>query len=138
MLKALNTDQAHFIALLAQTARMQRDKVLCNVAEDDLAEVKAARGEHNPTAELGFVPLPPKAAQITALRDAIAGLSSAERSELYALTRLGQGDLAVQHWHRGVTEAATLGDEIVMAYLIEDPDLHYHLTKGLYEAKLAS
>jgi hypothetical protein len=31
-----------------------------------------------------------------------------------------------------------LGDETVTAAIIEDPDLHDHLTKGLYEAKLSS
>jgi len=54
MLKALNPDQAHFVALLAKTARTQRDLFLGNIREGDLAESKAARGEHNPTAELGF------------------------------------------------------------------------------------
>ena len=32
MLRALNKDQAHFIALLAKVARMQRDKLLGNPA----------------------------------------------------------------------------------------------------------
>ena len=53
MLKELNVDQARFIALLANTAREQRDALLGNVAEDDLGGVTPARGQHNPTAELG-------------------------------------------------------------------------------------
>lgn len=138
MLKALNPDQAHFVALLAKAARMQRDEFLGNVHEDDLVELKAARGEHNPTAALGFAPVPAEASQITALRDAIAGLSSDGRSELYTLMRVGQGELAAKKWHRGITEAALLGDETITASLIEDADLHDHLVKGLYEAKLAS
>jgi len=137
MLKALNPDQAQFVALLAKAARMQRDEFLGNVREDDLAEARAARGEHNPTAALGFAPVPAEASQITALRDAIAGLSSAGRSELYTLMRVGQGELAAKKWHRGITEAALLGDETITASLIEDADLHDHLVKGLYEAKLA-
>ena len=51
MLKDLNADQAHFIALLARTARTQRDALLGNVAEEDLDGVTPGRGEHNPTAE---------------------------------------------------------------------------------------
>ena len=47
MLKELNVDQVRFVALLAKAARAQRDDLLGNVAEDDLADVKAARGEHN-------------------------------------------------------------------------------------------
>jgi len=138
MLKALNPDQAHFVALLAKTARTQRDLFLGNIREGDLAESKAARGEHNPTAELGFAPVPAEASQITALRDAITGLSPAERSELYILMRIGQGDLGAKKWHRGIAEAELLGDDTVTASLVEDADLHDHLVKGLYEAKLAS
>ena len=36
MLKDLKVDQARFIALLAKTARTQRDAVLGHVAEEDL------------------------------------------------------------------------------------------------------
>ena len=138
MLNALTPQQVHFVALLAKAARMQRDALLGNIAENDLVESKAARGEHNPTAALGFEPVHPEASQITALRDAIAGLSSVARSELHVLMRVGQGDLAVQNWDRGIAEAATLGDETVMGCLIEDSDLHDHLTKGLYEARPGS
>jgi hypothetical protein len=138
MLKTLNPDQVHFMALLAKAARMQRDELLGGVAEDDLAEPKAARGEHNPTAALGFAPLRPESSQLTALREAVATLSLEGRSELYTLMRIGQGDLAAPKWHRGITDAALLGDEAVVGLLIEDPDLHDHLVKGLYQAKLAS
>jgi len=137
MLKAVNADQAHFVALLAKAARIQRDAFLGNVHEDDLVDLKAARGEHNPTAALGFAPVPTEASPITALRGAVAGLSPAGRAELYTLMRIGQGELAVQKWHRGIAEASLLGDDSVTASLVEDPDLHDHLVKGLYEAKLA-
>jgi len=138
MLKELNRDQVQFVALLAKAARTQRDAFIASVPEDDLGEMKSARGEHNPTAALGFTAFPVDGSQVTALREAIDTLSSAGRSELYALMRIGQSELAAQKWHRGLVEAATLGDETVTAALIEDPDLHDHLMKGLYETKLAS
>jgi hypothetical protein len=138
MLKELNADQAQFVAILAKTARVQRDQLLGNVAEDDLGGVEPGRGEHNPTAALGFEPLSPEAPQTSALREAIAMLSPAARSELYALMRIGQGHLAARQWHRGLTEATQLGADTVTAAIIEDPDLHDHITKGLYEAKLSS
>jgi hypothetical protein len=138
MLKTLNSDQVHFIALLAQTARAQRDELLGNVAERDLSESKAARGEHNPTAELGFEHAAVEPSPIAMLRDAIATLSPAGRAELFALMRLGQGDLAAPKWHHGIADAATLGDETITSLLSEDVDLHDHLLKGLYEVKLAS
>ena len=139
MLKDLTVDQVHFVALLANAARVQRDALLGNVAEDDLAkELKPARGEHSPTAALGFDPLPSSASQMAALREAIATLSPMARSELYTLVRIGQGDLAAKKWHRGLSEASLLGDETIAAAIVEDGDLHDHLMKALYEAELAS
>jgi len=134
MLRALNTDQVHFIALLAQVARIQRDKLLGNVAEEDMGGTRPSRGEHNPTASLGFEPLPPDCEQLTALREAISTLTPAGRAELYALMRVGQGDLAAQDWQRGLAEAELLGEPAVAA-LLDDPDLHDHLVKGLYETE---
>jgi hypothetical protein len=137
MLKDLNVDQARFIAILARTARTQRDEFLGNVAEEDLEDVAPARGEHNPTAALGFEPLPGEAPQTAALREAISALSEAARGELYTLMRIGQGHLAAKKWHRGLSEAKMLSDETVTAAIIEDPDLHDHIAKGLYEANLS-
>ncbi len=136
MLREMNKGQVYFIALLAQVARIQRDKLLGNVAENDLGGAKSSRGEHNPTALLGFEPLPADAEQLTALREAINALTPEGRAELYALTRVGQGDLAAQDWDRGLTDAALLGESAAAAVL-DDPDLHDHLVKGLYEMERA-
>jgi hypothetical protein len=139
MLKELNVDQAHFIALLANTARMQRDALLGNVAEHDLDGATPGRGQHNPTAELGVEPLPADASgPAESLRDAITSLPETARRELYVLMRMGQGHLAAKQWQSGLSEAEMLGDNTTTAAIIEDPDLHYHITKGLYEAKLAT
>jgi hypothetical protein len=83
-------------------------------------------------------PFRPSASQAVALREAIATLSPMARSELYALVRIGQGDLAAKQWHRGLSETSLLGDETIAAALVEDPDLHDHIMKDLYEAELAS
>ena len=139
MLNDLHVDQAHFIALLAKTARAQRDSLLGNVAEDDLDGPTAARGEHNPTVELGVEPLPDDASKpAAALCEAINSLSEPARRELYALMRIGQGHLAAKKWDRGLSDAAMLGDNVITAAIIDDPDLHDHVTKGLYEAKLVA
>jgi hypothetical protein len=138
VLKDLNVDQARFIAILARTARVQRDEVLGNVAEQDLGQPSPARGEHNPTAMLGLEPLVSESPQTAALRDAIATLSAPARFELYALMRMGQGHLAKRKWHRGLVEASTMGDDTVTATMMEDADLHDHIAKGLFEADLAS
>jgi hypothetical protein len=138
MLKTLTTLQVNSVVALAKAARMQRDHFLGNVAEADLAETTAARGEHNPTAALGFEPVPPEAPQMIALREGLAALPFAACAELYALMRLGQGDLAMQTWDRGIADAERLGDDVVTSSLMEDPDLHHHLTKGLYRTARGS
>jgi hypothetical protein len=138
MLKDLHVDQARFIALLANTARAQRDALLGNVAENDLDGVTPGRGERNPTVELGVEPLPADASKpAAALSEAIRSLSAPARRELFALMRIGQGHLAAKKWHQGLAEAEMLGDDAVTAAIVDDPDLHDHVAKGLYEAKLA-
>ena len=52
--------------------------------------------------------------------------------------RVGQNQLAVGKWDRGLTEAERLGDETITGSLLEDVDLHDHLMKGLYEGRLSS
>jgi hypothetical protein len=138
MLKDLNVDQARFVAILARTARMQRDSILGNVSEDALGGLQPGRGEHNPTAQLGLEPVPGGAPQTRALREAVATLSQVARRELYTLMRIGQGDLAAKTWLHGLTEAEVLGEEVITAAIVEDPDLHDHIMKGLYETKLSS
>jgi hypothetical protein len=136
VLKDLNLDQARFIALLARTARTQRDAALGHVVDKDLGGIRAARGEHSPTAALGFDPLSAQNTQLAALRDALDALTPAGRSELYTLMRIGQGNLAANKWHRGLNEAQLLGDATVTAALIEDSDLYAHVSKGLYQTGL--
>jgi hypothetical protein len=138
MLKDLHVDQARFIALLANTARAQRDALFGNVAEKDLDGLTSGRGEHNPTAELGIEALPAGSQPAAALREAISSLPEPARRELYALMRIGQGHLAAKNWDRGLSEAEMLGDNAITAAIIDDPDLHDHVAKGLYEAKLVA
>jgi hypothetical protein len=51
--------------------------------------------------------------------------------------RIGQGHLAVKTWYRGLSEAAMLGDNAVTAANMDDPDLHDHIKKALYEGRVA-
>lgn len=51
--------------------------------------------------------------------------------------RIGQSNLAAKKWHRGLSEAETLGDDTITAAFLEDADLHDNLAKGLDEAKLS-
>ena len=101
-LKALNPDQARFVALLAKEARVERDEFIGRVPDKDLAGRKTRRSELDATvAAAAEVPLS-ETSQLVALREAITTLSPEGRSELYALMRIGQGNLAAQKWHRGL------------------------------------
>jgi len=136
MLKDLNVDQARFVALLAKAARAERDAMLGHGRDKALEGTIATRGERDPTAARGFDPLPADNSQLKALHSALATLTESARSELYVLMRVGQGQLTAKTWHRGVEEAQLLGDAAVIAALSEDPNLHDHLSKGLFEADL--
>jgi hypothetical protein len=133
MLQQLTEQQAHQIAALARAVRKARDALLDNVPDEDLAEPPAARGEHNPTAAFALDPLPPDDPSVAALQRALGALAPAARSELFVLMRMGQGDYGINDWEQGLAEAELLGDQTVTAAMIEDLDLHDHITKGLYE-----
>ena len=138
MLRQLTENQARQIAALAKAVRKARDALLDNVPDEDLAEPPAARGEHNPTAAFAFDPLPPDDPSLAALQRALGALEPGARSELFVLMRMGQGDFGINDWDQGVAEAELLGEETVTAALIEDIDLHDHITKGLYEVTPSS
>jgi hypothetical protein len=74
---------------------------------------------------------------LQALHDALSSLTETARSELYVLMRIGQGQVAANQWHRGLQEVQLLGDATIRSAVIEDPDLHEHVLKGLYEADRA-
>jgi hypothetical protein len=77
--------------------------------------------------------LPPDDPAVAALQQTLGALQPGARSELFVLMRMGQGDLGINDWDRGLSEAELLGDQTVTAAMIEDLDLHDHVTKGLYE-----
>ena len=137
MLKHLNLDQAHFIGKLADAARTERDVHLGRIREGALAQPKPARGEHNPTAALAFETLPASDLQLSALQEAVTSLSASARQEVYTLMRIGQGHLAAKKWHRGMADAERLGDVTITAAILDDPDLHHHIEKALYETGLS-
>jgi hypothetical protein len=138
MLQKLTDEQAHQIAAAAKAVRKARDALLDNVPDEDMGEPSAARGEHNPTAAFALDPLPPDDPNVAALQQALGALEPGARSELFVLMRMGQGDFAINNWNEGLSEAELLGEEAVTAALLEDLDLHNHITKGLYEVTPSS
>ena len=135
MLEKLTSRQMRRIAQLARVARDARDAVLQGLSNETVSEPHPAKGEHDRMGEGGFDVLPADDRAVTALRGAISGLRPDARSELFALMRIGQGELAAGDWQRGLSEAATLGDESIGGILADDIDLQSHLDRGLYELK---
>lgn len=133
MLTTLTSGRVHHIAQLAKAARDARDALLHGVADETVSEPHPAKGEHDRIGAGGFDVLPADDPAVTALRGAISDLPPDARSELFALMRIGQGELATGDWQRGLSEAATLGDESIGGILADDIDLQSHLERGLYE-----
>lgn len=106
-MKVLNISQVRFIALLAKAARMERDALLGNVPEEDFAEPKPSRGDHNVLASLGLEDLPVGTSQRDFLKAAINRLPGAALYELCALMRIGQGNLSAKTFERGLSDAAS-------------------------------
>ena len=133
MFKKLKARQAHNIAELANSARARRDTLLRGVAEEIGSGPHPAKGESDRAGPGGFDVLPTNDPVLSALRDAITSLQPDARSELFALMRIGQGELAKGDWGRGLSEAETLGNDTVGGILADDVDLSNHLSKALYE-----
>jgi len=78
------------------------------------------------------------APEYLALRDAVAGLPRDIREKLWAVAETGRGQFAIMNWEIAVAEASGLSDAAIAARLLEDPDLHDVLRKGLYELGAAA
>jgi len=137
MLKKLSVRQARRIAELATAARAARDSLIHGAEDELVEEPHPVRGASDRAGASGFEIMPPSDRSLAALRSAIAGLRPDARSELFALMRIGQGELAPGDWPRGLSEATTLGAENVGGVLADDVDLPSHLSKGLYQLGLS-
>jgi hypothetical protein len=136
MLKSVSVEDVKRIAELAKAARDVRDEMLSEVREQDLAQPKPARGEHNPAAALGLDPVPFDHPTRKVLREAIEGLSPDARRELLALVWIGRGDYGAAELDKAFADAASITDLPVDRFTSE-PDLHHLLMKSLYEMNLS-
>jgi hypothetical protein len=133
MLIKLTPERARHIAQLARDAHAQLELTLHGVADDLVSGPHPTKGEWDRSGTGAFDILPPETAEVRELRYAINDLEPAGRAELFALMRIGQGELAAKDHERGLFEAASLGDETVAGILAEDIDLQSHVDKALYE-----
>lgn len=132
MLHELEALEAGHIADLALDARKVRDRLLEKVADADLGEPPPARGEHNPSGSVVLNGVLAGEPEFVALREAIAALTRDIREKLWVATQIGRGDLAILDWDEAIGAASALTDDDIVANLLEEPDLHNYLRKGLY------
>jgi hypothetical protein len=138
MFDKLNVREAHQIATLAREARDARDSLLHGAAEVEVGEAHPAKGEADRAGAGGFDLLTAAGdPSARALGQAIGRLKADARSELFVLMRIGQGELAVADWPRGISQAESLGDDSVQGILDDDIDLASHLNKALFELGLS-
>jgi len=136
MLTRTTVAEVKHIAEMAKAAREARDQMLDKIRDQDLGEPNPAKGEHNPAAWLGLDPLPLDHPVCAALRDSVTALTASARSELRALLSIGRGDYAAKDWEQAVADATTVRDEVTIAMLLEEADLHQYLMKALYELRI--
>ena len=133
MLAAISIDDVKHVAELAKAAREARDDMLRKVRDEDLGEPKPARGLHNPSAFLGFDPLPQDHPVRAALRSAIEDLEPDQRHELRALVLIGQGDFGAKDLDRAVSDVSNESERASVELLMDKANLHDLLMKALYE-----
>jgi hypothetical protein len=133
MLKTLSKRQVKTIADLARDAREARDQLLRGVGDEATGEPEQVRGERDRIPAGGLEDVPgDRNAAVRALREAIEALDPEARFELFALMRIGQGELAAGDWGAGLDEAEGFGDQGLEDQLADDIDLQTHLDRGLY------
>lgn len=133
MLHELDVLEARRIAELAADLRMVRNRLLEKIPEEELGEPPPERGAHNPASDLALDAALARAPAFAALRDAIAALPREIREKLWVVAETGRGQLAILDWDQALAEASVMSDEAIAGRLLEDPDLHDVLRKGLYE-----
>ena len=141
MLHELDVLEARRIADLAWDARKVRDRLLEKVPDAQLGEPEPARGVHNPSGNIALNGVLAAQPEYVALRETMAALPRDIREKLWVVAQVGRGDVAILGWDEALTRASALTDEDIVAGMIEGPDLHEYLRKGLYElgaAKLPS
>ena len=132
MLYELEVLEARHIADLAQDACSARDRVLKRIRATNVQEPRAARGAHTAGARAVFDAAMAALPEQVALRHAIASLPRDIQEKLWATALVGRGEGAISGWNESLRSAGQLSDEALAADLVDDPNLHDCLRKGLY------
>jgi hypothetical protein len=132
MLHELDVLETRTIADLASDARNVRNRLLEKIADADLGEPIPARGQHNPGGGIALDEALAAEPEYVALRDALVALPRDIKEKILVVTQIGRGDLAILDWSFAREAASALPDDDIVATLLDEPDLHDLLHKGLY------
>jgi hypothetical protein len=132
MLEKLASEHLRLLADKVAAVRAVRDRMLSPVRNAALVEEKPARGEHNPSANLGLDVVPESNPARMALEDALSALRPAARRELWAVVLVGRGDHSLKDWERALAEANRLTD-VGTDLFMGVADLHENLMKVVDE-----
>lgn len=132
MLHEIEALEARRIAELAAEARRRRDRLFEKIPADSLGEPAPARGPHDPAHDIPLHDLMAGKPEMVALRDAVAALPPEILRAVWVLMEVGHGRFAAREWERAIAEAALLRDAEMVTSLMDEPELHVCLEKGLY------
>jgi hypothetical protein len=138
MVYELDVLEIRRLAELAAGFRRVRDRLMEKVPESGFGEPKPQRGAHNPAGDVALNAVLADTRDFVALRDAIAALPRDIREKAWVVAEIGCGRRAILDTEAALAEASLLSDEAIAGRLLEDPDLHDVLHKGLYELGAAT
>lgn len=133
LLHEIEVLEARRIADLALDLEQVRNGLLEEIREADLFQPRAARGPQDAAGNLALEDVLAAKPEFIALRAALAGLPRGILEKLAALVRIGRGDAGITGWEDTLEAAAVPKTDEIIATLLEEPNLHGYLRKGLYE-----
>ena len=137
MLECLASVEIRALADKARAARDAAERLLHGVHDAEVGEPKPARRRPDQGPAIRLDLLAESDPHRRALVESLSALPPMARRELWALVLIGRGDYGLRDWERAMSEANRLSD-IDASFFIEQPDLHEHLMKGVYELERAS
>lgn len=132
MFEALASVQIRALAEKALAVREAGEEKLRGVRDAAFGEPRPARRQPEPGADVAVDALSEGEPHRRAFVEALSSLPLPARRELWALVLIGRGDYGLDEWDQAVMEAGRLSDFDARVFL-EQPDLHDHLMKAVYE-----
>ncbi|MGE0225369.1 MAG: hypothetical protein AB7F35_28720 [Acetobacteraceae bacterium] len=134
----LDVLEARRVADLAADARRRRDELMEKVSEESLGEPPPVRGERNPSAGLDVETVLRDQREYIALRDAIGEVPRDIREKLRVVAQVGRDEITAAAADEALAAVSGESDAAILTVMMDNPDLHDHLRRGLYLLHAAS